>query len=176
MAEPLLVVDVQNGFLNDYTRHIPARIVRLIERDKPDPILFTKFVNEAEGPYHVFLDWHACQLPPETDIASELASHVHDDLTFTKPGFAGISDELKSYLADQRIDRISIAGIDTDMCVLKVGMDIFDLGIEPFILVDCCASTSGLQAHFAGLAVLARNIGANRLRDAGLSGGQLGAP
>ncbi len=63
-----------------------------------------------------------------------------------------------------------------DFCVLKVAMDIFDLNIEPIVLVDCCASTSGLQSHLAGLAVLARNIGADQLRDAGLSEGRLGTP
>jgi hypothetical protein len=43
-------------------------------------------------------------------------------------------------------------------------------------LTDCCASTAGLQAHLAGLAVLSRNIGAQRLRDAGLGEGTLAAP
>lgn len=62
------------------------------------------------------------------------------------------------------------------MCVLKVALDIFDLNIEPVILVDCCASTAGLQSHLAGLAVLARNIGADKLRDVGLGGGSLAAP
>jgi hypothetical protein len=55
-------------------------------------------------------------------------------------------------------------------------MDVFDLGIRPVVLVDCCASTAGLQAHLAGLAVLARNIGADQLQEAGLSEGYLGSP
>lgn len=176
MADSLLVVDVQLGFLNDYTRHIPARIAELIERDRPEPVLFTKFVNEASGPYHRFLDWHACEREPETDVAPELAPHVASERIFAKQGLTGIPDELKIYLTDSGIERLRLAGIDTDMCVLKVAMDVFDLGIEPIILVDCCASTAGLQAHLAGLAVLARNIGAMRLHDAGLSGGHLASP
>lgn len=87
-----------------------------------------------------------------------------------------MSDDLVEYLHQQQIKRVSIVGIDTDMCVLKIAMDLFDLGIEPVILTDCCASTAGLQAHFAGLAVLSRNIGAGRLRDAGLNDGVLAAP
>lgn len=85
-------------------------------------------------------------------------------------------DELTKYLRENAIEKIVIAGIDTDMCVLKIAMDVFDIGIEPIVLTDCCASTAGLQAHLAGLAVLSRNIGANRLRDAGLSEGMLAAP
>ncbi|HET8524016.1 MAG TPA: isochorismatase family protein, partial [Thermomicrobiales bacterium] len=97
-------------------------------------------------------------------------------LTFSKPGDAGIPDELADFLQNERIEQVTIAGIDTDMCVLKVAMDIFDLGIKPIILTDCCASTHGLQSHLAGLAVLARNVGADQLHDAGLNGGTLAAP
>jgi nicotinamidase-related amidase len=79
-------------------------------------------------------------------------------------------------LQRQGLERITIVGIDTDMCVLKVAMDVFDLGIQPQVLIDCCASTAGLQAHLAGLAVLSRNIGAAALLDAGLNGGGLAAP
>jgi nicotinamidase-related amidase len=172
----LLVVDVQTGFLNDFTRHIPARIARLIERDHPDPILFTRFVNTPEGPYSRFLDWTACSDPPETDLAPELARFACERPIFTKPGFAGISDELRDYLTERRFQEIRLVGIDTDMCVLKIALDIFDLGVKPIVLTDCCASTGGLQAHLAGLAVLARNIGADQLRDAGLSDGRLAAP
>jgi nicotinamidase-related amidase len=175
-CEPLLVVDVQKGFLNEFTGHIPARIARLIERDRPDPILFTRFVNTADGPYSRFLDWSACSDPPETDLAPEVARFACERAIFTKPGFAGISDKLRDFLTERRLREIRLVGIDTDMCVLKIALDIFDLGVKPIVLTDCCASTGGLQAHLAGLAVLARNIGADQLRDAGLSDGRLAAP
>ncbi|MDP9470700.1 MAG: cysteine hydrolase [Chloroflexota bacterium] len=176
MADPLLVVDVQQGFLHSYTHHIPARIAQLIERDRPDPVLFTRFVNPPDGPYHRFLDWHACVGSPETDLAPELVPFATPEQVFVKDGSTGISDELAEELQRRRIERVTVVGIDTDMCVLKVAMDVFDLGIQPLVLIDCCASTAGLQAHLAGLAVLSRNIGAEALRDAGLNGGGLAAP
>jgi len=176
MAQPLLVVDVQRGFLNDFTRHIPALIAQVIERDGPDPILFTRFVNHPDSPYARMLRWHGCSTNDEIAIADELRGWVLPARVFTKPGLAGISDELRAFIEAAGYDSIALVGIDTDMCVLKIAMDLFDLGIEPLIYADCCASTAGLQAHFAGLAVLARNIGADRLRDAGLSRGSLAAP
>ncbi|HEX2281820.1 MAG TPA: isochorismatase family protein, partial [Thermomicrobiales bacterium] len=141
-----------------------------------DPILFTCFINTPGGPYHRFMDWHDCVEPPETDIVNELQLYAARSRVFRKDGFTGIPDELGDYLVDHEIERATLVGIDTDMCVLKVAMDIFDLNIEPIILIDCCASTSGLQSHLAGLAVLARNIGADQLRDAGLGEGRLAAP
>ena len=177
MSNALVIVDVQNGFINDFTKHIPKRILELIDRNQYSPILFTRFINNTPGgPYPRFMDWHACAEPPETEIVDEIASIASGNTTFDKHGYAGIPDELGDYLQEHHIERVTVVGIDTDMCVLKVAMDIFDLNIEPVVLIDCCASTSGLQSHLAGLAVLARNIGADQLQDAGLSGGRLAAP
>jgi len=176
MSEPLLIVDVQPGFLNAFTHHIPQRIVRLIERDRYSPILFTRFINTPKSPCDRFLNWHSCQDEPETKIVPELEPFAQPPFIFSKLGLCGMPDELIDYLSKQPIEKIFVVGIDTDMCVLKIAMDLFDLGIEPIVLTDCCASTAGLQAHLAGLAVLSRNIGAQRLRDAGLGDGSLAAP
>lgn len=173
---PLLVVDVQNGFVNRYTEAIPERVGRLIGRGAFAPVLFTRFVNVADGPYPRFLDWHDCAEPPATDLAAALAPHAAPGNVFEKPGFTGIPDELAERLRALGPEEVVVVGIDTDMCVLKCALDVFDLGIKPVVLVDCCASTAGLQAHLAGLAVLARNIGADQLREAGLNEGYLGAP
>ncbi|MBW4575739.1 MAG: cysteine hydrolase [Aphanothece sp. CMT-3BRIN-NPC111] len=176
MSETLIIVDVQLGFINEFTHHIPQRVARLIERDKYAPVLFTRFINTPDGPYQRFLDWHSCDAEPEINIVPELEPWAKPERVFSKQGLCGMPDNLASYISEQNIERVFLVGIDTDMCVLKMAMDFFDIGIEPIVLTDCCASTAGLQAHLAGLAVLSRNIGAQRLRDAGLSGGFLAAP
>lgn len=176
MTAPLLVVDVQNGFINEFTHHIPRRVVQLIEKRQYAPILFTQFVNSSDGPYTQFLNWQGCNQEPEIDLVDELQSYVTPQSLFPKPGLCGLPERLIHYLKENNVKRISVVGIDTDMCVLKIAMDLFDRGIEPIVLTDCCASTAGLQAHLAGLAVLSRNIGAQRLREAGLGNGSLAAP
>jgi nicotinamidase-related amidase len=176
MSEPLIIVDVQSGFINEFTHHIPQRVARLIERNEYAPVLFTQFINVPDGPYQRFLDWHSCSQEPEISIVPELQPWAKPERVFSKIGLCGIPDNLASYLRDQHLKRVFLVGIDTDMCVLKMAMDVFDIGIEPIVLTDCCASTAGLQAHLAGLAVLSRNIGALRLREAGLSDGLLAAP
>ncbi len=173
---PLLVVDVQRGFLNEFTEHVPGRVLELVRARRFEQIYFTRFENPPGGPYRKFLGWHGCAVPPETDLAPELERLAAPERVFSKPGHAGLPDALAGVLRDAGIEQVTVVGIDTDMCVLKVVMDLFDLAIEPIVLTDCCASTAGLQAHLAGLAVLARNIGATRLRDAGLTHGQLAAP
>src|SRR4030088_1012826 len=140
MSEPLLVVDVQRGFINEFTRHIPARVKCLIETGDYSPLLFTRFVNTPTSPYQRLLDWHACVAPPETELVDELAQFAHEGAVFTKPGTTGMPADLGDRLGSERFSHVYVVGIDTDMCVLKTAMDIFDIGIEPNELADCCAS------------------------------------
>jgi len=107
--------------------------------------------------------------PQSADLLS--TDHLPDHLTGLPDALA---DRLRRDYRDQ--GHISVVGIDTDMCVLKIAMDIFDLGIEPVVYVDCCASTAGLQAHLSGLAILSRNIGPHQLRLTRLHEGYLAAP
>jgi nicotinamidase-related amidase len=176
VSEPLLVVDVQNGFLNPFTEHVPRRIRRLLETGEFGPVLFTRFVNSPSSPYRTLLRWDACSEPPETELVDDIAPFARESEVYTKSGLTGVPDDLAARLRSEKISQISVVGIDTDMCVLKVAMDVFDLGIEPIILVDCCASTAGLQAHLAGLAILSRNIGPHQLRLTKLHETYLAAP
>jgi nicotinamidase-related amidase len=176
MNEPLLVVDVQRGFINEFTQHIPARVRSLIDSGDYSPLLFTRFVNAPTSPYRRLLDWHACTAPPETELVDEVAQFANEGSVFTKPGTTGMPAELGDRLGSEGFEHIYVVGIDTDMCVLKTAMDVFDMGVEPIVLVDCCASTAGLQAHLAGLAILSRNIGPHQLRLTKLHQGYLTAP
>jgi nicotinamidase-related amidase len=176
MSLPLLVVDVQRGFINEFTRHIPARVARLLAGGDFGPVLFTRFINSDGSPYQRLLKWHACSAPPDTDLVDELAPFVDADNVYDKHGLTGVPDALAERLQRDQLEEIRVVGIDTDMCVLKIAMDVFDLGIEPIVLVDCCASTAGLQAHLAGLAILSRNVGPHQLRLTDLHETYLAAP
>src|SRR5204863_8699341 len=66
----LLVMDVQQGFLNQFTAHIPTRLTRLIQRRQYDPILLTRFINTSDSPYRRMLNWHDCQDGPATELAA----------------------------------------------------------------------------------------------------------
>src|SRR3982074_1359429 len=176
MTEPLLVVDVQRGFINEFTRHVPGRIKRLIELNEYSPILFTLFVNTPGSPYQRLLEWHGCARPPETDLGDELVALAAGDNIFHKRGLTGLPDDLAARVRHEQFTQMSVVGIDTDMCVLKIAMDLFDMNVEPVVLVDCCASTAGLQAHLGGLAILSRNIGPHQLRLTRLHETYLAAP
>ena len=86
IPRPLIVVDVQCGFLNSYTEHIPGRIKSLLERQAHDPVFFVRFENQPDSPSTLLLGWDACSEPPETDIAPELQSFVTPARVFSVKG------------------------------------------------------------------------------------------
>jgi hypothetical protein len=64
MTEPLLIVDVQCGFINQFTHHIPQRIARLIRKNEYAPLVFTRFINSTESPYQKVLSYLPCSPAP----------------------------------------------------------------------------------------------------------------
>src|SRR5438477_620242 len=101
MPEPLLVVDVQNGFINTFTAHVPARIQRLIETGDFAPVLYTLFVNSPESPYRKLLRWDACAAAPDTELVPELVPLSADGDVYTKSGLTGVPEELAARLREE---------------------------------------------------------------------------
>jgi nicotinamidase-related amidase len=51
------------------------------------------------------------------------------------------------------VDRIYIAGVSTDCCVLSTALEAVDDGIEVFIIEDACAGSSQ-EAHVDALKIM----------------------
>ena len=66
----LLVVDVQNGFVNEHTRHVIEPINRLIGAfsGRGVPVAFTRFVNTPDSGYQRWIGWTRFMRGPENDL------------------------------------------------------------------------------------------------------------
>jgi nicotinamidase-related amidase len=155
----LLIIDVQQGFLNDWTRHLPARVERLQARY--DRVIATRFVNPPGSPHRRWIHWQRCA-PGSADL----------DLAFTpRPGtpildkaiYSAVSDALFRALGGGDIAELHLCGIATDNCVLKTAVDLFERDIRPVVLADFCASHGGPECHHCGLRLLRRFIGADQV-------------
>lgn len=157
----LLIIDVQEGFLNDETRHVVPRIESLVATKSFTTVVATCFKNSRSSPFSRFLGWKAMISIDEQRIPrtiEQLASHA-----FEKSGYSACTHDLLEFLSASKIDRVALAGVDTDACVLATALHLFSDGIEPFIITDCCASIGGAHYHDTALRILARAIGPQRL-------------
>ncbi len=154
-APPLLIIDVQNGFINDATRHIPDRVQALGQAY--DRVMVTRFSNPEGSNYRRLMGW--TRLKPGTDDTA-LAFTPPKDATFIdKTRYSCVSAEFLASLAADGIVSVHLCGIATDNCVLKCAADLFEAGLKPVVLADYCASHGGIEVHRCGLTVLKRLIG-----------------
>ena len=161
MARALVIVDVQNGFVNEKNRHAILRIKQLLDANKFGHVLFTKFVNKTNSPYQRILEWYKLTGPPETNIVSELQPYAKT--VFEKSIYSIFTPEFVTYLEKNKISELYIAGIDTECCVLKIAVDAFERGYKPYVLAFYCASHSDPSFHEAGLKLLEKFIGKKQI-------------
>lgn len=161
----LLIIDVQKGFVNDWTRAIPARVEDLQHRSAR--VAVTRFLNPEGSMHRRLIHWS--RFAPGSEEAELAFVPRPDAWTFDKTTYTAATPDLLGHLREAGIDTVHLCGIATDNCVLKTAVDLFEAGIRPVVLADACASHGGPDCHAAGLLLLRRFIGMEQVAEGGLS-------
>lgn len=161
----LFIVDVQNGFVTDDTRHVVPAIRNLAARwdEAGGTTIYSRYFNYPGSPFERLMNWRQLYKPPDTDIATELAPGAQRSTVFDKETYSAFTDDVVSLIKERAWTDIIVCGIDTHLCVLATVFDAFDGGVTPWVVTDCSASTGGRAVHDAGLLVIGRGIGEERL-------------
>jgi len=151
----LIIIDVQEGFINEWTSHVPQRVEML--QDSFDRIIVTRLYNPQRSLFRKLLGWNGFSLgagATRLAFAAKEGAEIID-----KPTYTCVTKQLMADLAKHGIFRTHICGISTDTAVLKCSVDLFEAGIEPVVLAYACASHRGPAAHEAGITILRHFIG-----------------
>lgn len=151
----LLVIDLQKEFINENTRDVVEKIDNLIKTNKYDNIVFTRFINTDNS---IFVK----KLKYKEGISKESKKIVIDtkeNLVIDKKIYSALSEQLKAYIRDNKIDKIYLCGIDTECCILKTAFDLFENEYNVYVLKDYCACFYGKKSHTNAIEILKRNIG-----------------
>ena len=159
MNKLLLVIDVQKDFINEYTKPIVSKIEKLINNGQFENIAFTKFINDVNSIWYKELNYRGCLIEEEQQIAID----TKDYKVFDKRIYSSLNDELKSYLLENNIDEIYLCGFDTDACVSKTALDLFENEYNVYVLKDYCMSSESIELHNVYINNLARLIGKNKI-------------
>lgn len=162
MADCLVIIDVQNGFLcHPSTLQISSKIRQLVQVHRFDHIVCTQFCNKNNSPFERFLNWH--------ELKDQNSQTVHPEIlaiseqVFPKSGYSCFTPELEQFQKENQIDQFVFAGVDTEGCVLQSAVDCFERNIPGKVFFPCCASNGGPDAHQAGILVIERLIGSGNL-------------
>lgn len=170
----LLVVDAQNGFVNEHSAPVIPVILDLATRwaDTGRPTVFTRYWNYAGSPYETLIGWRALYGPPETDIVSQLVplTSGSNARTLDKTTYTALTDEGLALLSELGVTDLVICGIATDACVLKTALDAFERGYVPWVVRDAVASNAtrhrAQEVHDSALMHISRLVGAGQLIEA----------
>jgi nicotinamidase-related amidase len=158
-APTLVVMDVQNGFVNERTRAALPLISTLIDHWQATrwPVVFTRFHNAPLSAYERWLAWTGLRDDEETALHDRIAGHA--GTVIDKMGYTAFTRTGAAALAVQAGDTLVICGFDTDGCVLKTALDAFERDVRPVIAIDACATDGGPAAQQAARLVLERVVG-----------------
>ena len=155
MNKLLLVIDMQKDFINENTKFLIEKIEKLIDENKFNNIVFTRFINNNNSVFYKRLKYTGCTSKEGMKIVlSEDSKKIID-----KQGYTALTKECIEYINENNIDEIYLCGIDTECCVLKTAFDMFEAGYNVYVLKDYSASTYGEERHNNAIQILERNIG-----------------
>lgn len=159
----LVVIDMQKGFVNEYSSHIIENVDALIRgcKELSVPVVFTRFFNVFGSPYETLIGWERVYREPETDIVDELLPLV--EALIDKNFYTALTPDFVELIQQNVWKTIILCGIATESCVLKTAADVFELGLRPIVISDACASDMGRNSHLAGLLSLESLIGQDQI-------------
>ena len=159
MLKALLIVDVQNGFVNEKTKHIPALVEKL--QYNYDLVIATRFINMPDSPFRKLIKWQ--HLSPDTDEIELAFKPKEGAVIIDKYIYTCIDESFLCLLKENGIEAVDVCGIDTDICVTKCAVDLFERNITPYVLKDYCATHADADIQRSALIILSRYIGRTQI-------------
>lgn len=155
----LLVIDVQNGFINENTKDTVLKINNLVNQNRYKHIIFTRYINDENSIFYKKLGYKGCINKEEQRIPIDTKNHTIID----KEIYSAFSRELENYIKENNITEIHLCGFDTDACVLKTALDLFENNYDVYILKDYCMCSKGIELHNFIINNLKRLIGKDKI-------------
>ena len=147
MKKVLVVVDLQKEFGLVVDNEKYYEILDFVNHAKEngyDKVIGTVCKNRADSNFVKSGIWLDC-----VDKVEPL--EFTPDITIDKYGYG--LDSIKYSKMNKKYE-YHIIGYNTDACVLKVALDMFDRGFNVRVLIDKCYSSMGKEQHEIGVKIL----------------------
>ena len=158
MKKLLLVIDAQRDFINDSNIDVLNRIEKLINANEFDDVLFTRFINSKESNWYKKLNYKGCMSNKGREILLDTKNYKIIDKTI----YSAVNWELENYINNNDIEQIYICGFETDACVQKTAIDLFEKDYDVYVLKNYCTSYNK-ELHKVIIDNLKRLIGENNV-------------
>lgn len=163
----LVIVDVQTGFLTREVAWLPAAVeAASVEYDR---VVVVSSRNDATSPWRTLLGWRGLPTPQDRALAPEVARLVARGALWVEKKSYSAAPLLLGTHNDKPLlragDRVHLAGLELDACVLATCFGLFDAGVDVSVRLDLCATTAGDDAHESTVSLMRRQFGSHRVVD-----------
>lgn len=158
----LLVIDVQDGYINNETKHIPGLIEKHINNFSYDLVIATRFINKADSLHKSELNMKdMTMLSPHAKLVEQINDLA--DIVLMKSTYTSLTPDVVKLLEKNKMKEVYIAGFNTDGSIMATALDLFDQGIKPKLLTNLCGTVNGEQENEVALNILKRALGDNNI-------------
>ena len=158
----LLLVDIQDGFMNAGTKHIPGNVIKHIENFNYDLVIATRFINKTESLHKSELN-----MKDMTMLSShaKLVKGIQEvsDIVLMKSTYTSLTEDVAKLLEKNEMREVYLAGLNTDTSIMATAFDLFDKGIKPKILSHLCGTVNGEERNEHALDIMKTAIGENNI-------------
>ncbi|MDO8564205.1 MAG: isochorismatase family cysteine hydrolase [Nanoarchaeota archaeon] len=156
MRKALIIVDVQEAFINKRNKKIIKSIQKLLKTRRYDLYIESVFHAEKGSLWNKQTGW-ICPKDENTHTVREVLDllpkeTIHIEKT-TKSVFKG-NKNLGAILKKNKIEEVHIVGLDTNDCILATAYESFDFGFFTYVIESCCNSSSSQKLHKEGIDIL----------------------
>ena len=162
MKTALIIIDMQNGFMNENTKHLVPKIVDFVKEQSFDLVIGTRYINSNYTACHIYEGWDGCW---EGNESAELVPEIKGlcDEVVDKHEYSCWGSPIKYLLGKYGIEKLVFCGVNTGCCVLASVFDAYDELWDITVVKDLCGSTSGDSSHKAGIQILRECITESRV-------------
>lgn len=147
----LLMIDVQEPFISARTQSVPAFLRDLMERERFESVIQSCWQNYPGSRYETELGYRLGMRAAPPAISWPGAK------VLLRSTYSAVNEELIGLL--QRSDRLYIAGLESDACVLATLFDLWDAGFS-FRVYRQGIGTNRTDLAEPTLALIRRQFGA----------------
>lgn len=155
-----MIIDMQEGFRYAESEAILPNLLKLKEAFK-GKMVFSKFVNDRGSLFEKQLKWTKFQSEKDKKLFSEL--QASNNTEFEHNGYTVLNESVLRFIKDNNITKVYLSGAYTDVCIIKTAMDLFDKGIETFVIKDACNSLHGKNIHDSAIESLKHILGEKQI-------------
>lgn len=154
----ILLVDVQEGYMNESISGLPRSIEKHIKSYDYDLVIATRFINKNDSLHKADIRIKSMTVFSSKAKLVEPIETI-SDIVLMKSTYTSLTDDVIKLLEKNNVKQVYIAGLNTETSIMATAIDAFDRGIKPIILSNLCNSVNGEGIHSAALEILRSAVG-----------------